>query len=126
MIRARCPNCQKNLVVKPELAGRLAICPGCQNKLRIPELPKPKEKEPIVDSDQVDSEEQEQEAPRLTKRTYVDESLVEDEVRPKRRKRKRRQSESSSSFFSEMDTFTIAVIAVGALSALAVVVSFVF
>lgn len=37
MIEFTCPNCQRELKVKPELAGRMGKCPGCSNKIRVPE-----------------------------------------------------------------------------------------
>ena len=38
MIRFECPDCNKNLTVDDAKAGRLARCPGCGQKVRIPEL----------------------------------------------------------------------------------------
>lgn len=37
MIEFSCPECQKELKVKPELAGRMGKCPGCGNKVCVPE-----------------------------------------------------------------------------------------
>lgn len=37
MIEFICPNCQRGLKVKPELAGRIGKCPGCGDKIRVPE-----------------------------------------------------------------------------------------
>lgn len=37
MIEFSCPICQRDLKVKPELAGRMGKCPGCGNKIRVPE-----------------------------------------------------------------------------------------
>src|SRR5206468_3997645 len=98
MTRIRCPKCQKNLIVKPELAGKVVACPGCQTKFRIRETPKEQEPEESLPPE---PEEREPELP-PSRRSYDDESPADDEPRPRRRKRKRRRSESSGSFLSEM------------------------
>ena len=36
MIEFQCPNCGKQLRVKPELAGRTGKCTGCSNKIVVP------------------------------------------------------------------------------------------
>ncbi len=37
MIRFPCPGCEKKLSVKDELAGRVAVCPNCKTKVRVPQ-----------------------------------------------------------------------------------------
>lgn len=37
MIRFPCPGCEKKLSVKDEMAGRIAVCPSCKHKVRIPQ-----------------------------------------------------------------------------------------
>lgn len=40
MIKFSCPECQKELKVNSELAGRTGKCPGCGSKIRVPEKKK--------------------------------------------------------------------------------------
>lgn len=37
MIEFNCPECNKQIKVKPELAGRTGKCPGCGNKILVPQ-----------------------------------------------------------------------------------------
>ncbi len=37
MIEFNCPECNKQIKVKPELAGRIGKCPGCGNKILVPQ-----------------------------------------------------------------------------------------
>src|SRR4029077_5676820 len=37
MIRLACPKCKKKLGVQEALAGRVAVCPQCRSKFRVPQ-----------------------------------------------------------------------------------------
>jgi len=60
MIRLQCPNCERRLVLKPEFAGRMAICPGCQTQMRVPKLDNT-EDEPVDVHEHEEKTEQESE-----------------------------------------------------------------
>ena len=53
----KCPQCSKNLVVRPELFGKQVKCPGCAQTLKIPapKQPAPKQPSPTVPTTQPDS-----------------------------------------------------------------------
>ncbi len=108
MIRFQCPNCEKKLSVQDALAGRLAVCPACKQKVRIPAAEEPEEEEeaatekprartrpkgeeieerprrPLRRRDEEEEEEDEQ--PRRRQRDEEEDEEEEDE-RPRRRRR---------------------------------------
>jgi hypothetical protein len=121
MIRLRCPTCEKNLLVKPELAGRLVLCPGCKTKLKVPAADAEPEAEPELEAEpeprpkrptSAISETEPEPLPR--RRSPIDDdeddAFDDDEPRPRRRKRKKkRRRESSGSAFGGIDPFFIIV-----------------
>jgi hypothetical protein len=117
MIRVSCPGCGKKLVIKPELAGRLVLCPSCKSKLRVPaaEAVQESEAKPETESappkrptSAISAAGPKPEPRRPT--TDDDEDQDEEEERPRKRRRKRKRRRSSSgSTFAGIDPFFIIV-----------------
>src|SRR5205823_2428132 len=61
MIRFQCTACLRKLSVADELAGKLAVCPSCRTKLRIPTAKKKPEPVEPIDEEDEDLEEEETE-----------------------------------------------------------------
>jgi hypothetical protein len=131
MIRLQCPKCERKLVVKPEFAGRVALCPGCQTKMRVPDIQAPADgaadaadaAEHLEENEQA-QERSEQVTARQPRRREPadaaddrDNDQRDDELQDRPRKKKRRRKRKKKSFDIEALNFlgldTITLIALG-------------
>ncbi|MFL5338894.1 MAG: hypothetical protein ACJ8F7_01905 [Gemmataceae bacterium] len=129
MIRLRCSTCQKVLGVKPELAGRMVLCPACKTKLRVPagQAIQPEVVEPDVVEDlevvkpSPITSAKPQPAPSRRERDDDDRDDEDEEYerRPRRRKRRKRRRSSAGGLSVLDDHFLIIVAAVGIAALLA-------
>ena len=127
MIRLQCPKCERKLVVKPEFAGRLALCPGCQTKMRVPEVQASADDSAEVDERQQENKHAEERSEHVTarprRREPAEETSDGDDDRPndvqeeRPRKKRRRRKRKKKSFDIEALNFlgldTITLIALG-------------
>jgi hypothetical protein len=126
MIRLQCPKCERKLAVKPAFAGRIAICPGCQATMRVPELQTPANDGADVEQRSEETEEYKERFDRVTTRPPRSEPAVDpsdrdnrphDEPEERPRKKKRRRKRKKKSFDLEALNFlgldTITLIALG-------------
>ncbi|HVS35098.1 MAG TPA: hypothetical protein VMS17_05915 [Gemmataceae bacterium] len=150
MIRIQCPGCSKKLGIPDTMAGRVAACPQCNHRFRVP-APKDPQPEAEADEDRVaasprpappakkrrppqEEEEGIVKAPRRRAKDEDDEGdepprrrpepedVDEDAPRPKRRKKKRRRKQAA--MFGGLSPLIIGAIAVVGVCLLLGVVSF--
>lgn len=127
MLHFKCPGCKKQLRVDESKAGKGVACPACGAKIRIPDLP---EVEPADDESTprkrpaalrdagnapergygVREEAQPRPRPRPVEREEPEPKSQEKE-RPRRKKK--RNTTKQEGIFSNMDGFTIALLALG-------------
>jgi len=141
MMHIKCPQCERKLILKPELAGGVAVCPGCQTKLRIPES---KKSDIIADYERDDQPENAGEEtnsitaqpPRL-RRPADDEDINEidrqddeaeapkDRLRKRRRRRRKKRSRTFGFLdFLGFDTITLIALGIALVGFLIVPASF--
>ena len=142
MIRLQCPKCERKLVVKPEFAGRLAICPRCQTTMRVPEATAADD-EPIEDLEPVEepdaakprSRQVTEKPPRPERDEVLEDASREEhdepsEERPRKRRRRRRKKKKSDALaalnFLGLDTITLITLGVCLFGFLFIPASFVF
>jgi hypothetical protein len=130
MIRLNCPNCAKKLGVQEAMAGRMAICPQCKGKFRVPEEeiiiteaaveeavtaapkpppPLPKPRPPARDRDDEDDEE----PVRRKRRRYEDDNDLDDEDEPRPRKKKKKRKKKAAAAFGGLNPIVVALIVMG-------------
>jgi uncharacterized protein YbaR (Trm112 family) len=130
MIRLACPKCKKKLGVQEALAGRVAVCPQCRSKFRVPQqertteaateeavtaLPKrepappPKKSRPPAPESDDDSEE----PARPKRRRAEDDDGPGDEEERVPRKRKKKRKKRSSAGLAGMSPVVVGLIAAG-------------
>jgi hypothetical protein len=138
MIRLTCPQCERKLVVKPEFAGRQAICPRCKAVMRVPEA-SAADDEPIEDFEQVEDPDgakpRSQQITGNPPRPKRDDDSREEhdetsEDRPRKRRRRRKKKKKGDTLaalnFLGLDTITLIALGVCLVGFLFIPASFVF
>ncbi|MBY0228146.1 MAG: hypothetical protein K2W96_02580 [Gemmataceae bacterium] len=99
-IEFSCPECDRSLKVKDELAGRRVKCPGCQSALTVPaeeedEAPPPKKKPAVkpAPSRRPKDDDEEDERPRKASKRRDEEDEEEEDERPRKRRRDKDEEE---------------------------------